>query len=117
MANVTAATAAEAGIVSTHAITMLIATPQRTADNRLVDPTPMMPPAIVCVVLTGMPTCVANKIAAADEASAAKPSLGSSLVIRRPIVRTMRHPPASVHAAIAACAERITQMGTWDSPA
>ena len=29
-------------------------TPQRTADRRLVAPTPMMEPVMVCVVLTGI---------------------------------------------------------------
>ena len=46
---------AAAGIVSTQAHTIRPATPQRTADSRLIDPTPMMAPVIVCVVLTGTP--------------------------------------------------------------
>lgn len=62
------------GMVRTQATSILIATPQRTAYKRLVDPTPMMPPAMGCVVLTGMPTCGAKRRAAADEASAAKPA-------------------------------------------
>ena len=45
--------AAAAGIVSIHAHTIRPATPQRTADNRRVEPTPMMAPVIVWVVLTG----------------------------------------------------------------
>ena len=40
----TAAIAADAGIVRTHAQTMRPATPQRTADRRLIDPTPMIAP-------------------------------------------------------------------------
>jgi len=83
-------------------MTMLIATPQRTAESRLIDPTPIIPPAMVWVVLTGMPTCVANSMAAADAASAAKPSWGSSFVIPSPIVRTIRHPPNNVPSAIEA---------------
>ncbi len=46
---------ADAGIVTIHAITMLPATPQRTADAPRVVPTPMIAPVIVCVVETGMP--------------------------------------------------------------
>ena len=46
---------ADAGMVTIHAITMLPATPQRTADEPRVVPTPMMAPVIVCVVDTGMP--------------------------------------------------------------
>jgi hypothetical protein len=53
--NVSAATTAEAGIVSTQAQTICFATPQRTADRRVVDPTPMIAPVMVCVVLTGIP--------------------------------------------------------------
>ena len=52
----------EAGIVNTHAHTICPATPQRTADKRRVDPTPMIAPVIVCVVLTGTPRYVAAKI-------------------------------------------------------
>jgi hypothetical protein len=50
-----AAKAAEHGIVKIHAHTMLRATPQRTADRRIVDPAPTIAPVIVCVVLSGMP--------------------------------------------------------------
>ena len=53
--------AAAAGIVSTHAHTIWPATPQRTADSRLIEPTPTIAPVIVCVVLTGTPRCVAVK--------------------------------------------------------
>jgi hypothetical protein len=52
---VSAATTAEAGIVSTQAQTIRLATPQRTAERRVVDPTPTIAPVMVCVVLTGMP--------------------------------------------------------------
>ena len=53
--NATIATTAEAGMVRTQAHTMRVATPQRTAEIRLVVPTPMIAPVIVCVVLTGIP--------------------------------------------------------------
>ena len=49
-----------AGLVSTHAHTIRPARPHRTADSRFVAPTPTIAPVIVCVVLTGMPQCVAS---------------------------------------------------------
>ena len=52
---VTAATMPAPGNVSTQAPTMLPATPQRTADSRLVAPTPMIAEVIVCVVEMGAP--------------------------------------------------------------
>jgi len=50
-----AATAAAAGIVSTHAKMMLPATPQRTAEKRRVAPTPMTEEVMTWVVETGSP--------------------------------------------------------------
>jgi len=55
-----AAMNAEQGMVSTHAQTILSATPHRTADNLRVAPTPMIAPVIVWVVETGMPNPVAG---------------------------------------------------------
>ena len=49
------ATNAEIGIVSIQAQSSLMVTPQRTADTRLVAPTPMILPVMVCVVDTGIP--------------------------------------------------------------
>ena len=46
---------AAAGMVSTHAQTMLVAMPQRTAFIRWMLPTPAMAPAMACVVETGVP--------------------------------------------------------------
>ena len=43
---------ADAGIVSTQAHTICRATPHRTAETRLTEPTPMIAPVMVCVVLT-----------------------------------------------------------------
>lgn len=43
------------GKVSIQAIMMLPAIPQRTAENRLVDPTPITEALTQWVVLTGMP--------------------------------------------------------------
>ena len=48
-----AAIAAAAGIVNTHAATMLPATPQRTAERRFVAPEPMTAPETTCVVESG----------------------------------------------------------------
>src|SRR5213075_1344801 len=45
----------DAGMVMIHAQTIRRARPQRTAEKRYVAPAPIMEPAMVCVVLTGMP--------------------------------------------------------------
>ena len=58
-------------MVRIHAHTMRPANPQRTAESRLVAPTPTIEPVIVCVVLTGIPQCVASWIAIAPPVSAA----------------------------------------------
>ena len=55
MTYISADIAAVKGIVRIHAHTILPATPQRTAVKRLKDPTPIIEPVIVCVVLTGTP--------------------------------------------------------------
>ena len=55
-----AAMIAEAGIVRIQAHTMRPAMPHRTADRRLVAPTPTMEPVMVWVVETGMPKWVAT---------------------------------------------------------
>ena len=103
--------AAAAGIVRIQAQTIRPATPHRTADSRLIDPTPMIAPVIVCVVLTGTPRWVAVKSEIAPAVSAAKPPTGCSLVIYDPMVWMMRQPPESVPSAIAACAESTTHSG------
>ena len=46
-------TMAAAGSVRNHAMTMLPATPQRTAENRFVQPTPMIAVDTTCVVEIG----------------------------------------------------------------
>src|SRR6478735_6029729 len=93
---------AEQGIVSTHAHTMRPATPQRTADALVTEPTPTIAPVIVWVVDTGMPRFVARKSVIAPPVSAQKPPTGFSFVMPRPIVRTIRQPPDSVPRPIAA---------------
>ena len=50
-----AARNAETGMVRIQAQSKLIVTPQRTALNLFVAPTPIIEPAIVCVVETGIP--------------------------------------------------------------
>ena len=85
--------AAAAGRVSTHAVTMLPATPQRTAESRLAAPEPMTAPEMVCVVESGKPPWVAARITAAPAPWAAKPWAESILWIRLPIVLMIRQPP------------------------
>jgi hypothetical protein len=60
-----AASAALTGMVRIQAQSKLTVTPQRTALKRLVAPTPIIAPVIVCVVETGIPICsVKNKVVA-----------------------------------------------------
>ena len=54
-----------AGNVIIQAATMLPATPQRTAERRLVAPTPIMDELMQWVVLTGMPILEAASITTA----------------------------------------------------
>src|SRR3954464_1642619 len=105
---------ADAGIVRTQAQTIRPATPQRTADRRRIEPTPMIAPVMVCVVLTGTPSAVAVNSEIAPAVSAEKPPTGCSLVIFDPMVWMMRQPPDSVPSAIAALAIRITHESMWN---
>src|SRR5258706_7887598 len=84
---------AEPGMVKIHAQTMFPATPQRTAESFCTEPTPMIEPVIVWVVDTGMPSAVARNRVIAPLAEAQKPPTGFNLVIRMPMVLTMRQPP------------------------
>ena len=52
--------AAAQGMVRIHAHNIFPATPQRTALNLCKDPTPIIEPVMVCVVLTGMPSAEAT---------------------------------------------------------
>lgn len=89
------------GIVKIHAQIKFTVTPQRTAETRLVAPTPMIEPVMVCVVDTGIFRCsVKNKVMALA-VSAAIPSKGVILVILLPIVLIIFHPPLSVPSEIA----------------
>ena len=89
------------GMVNTQAQMRLMVTPQRTADRRLVAPTPMMEPVMVCVVLTGIFRDSVTKSVMAPAVSAATPSKGVTLVIRLPMVFTIFQPPLMVPRAIA----------------
>ena len=98
-------------MVNIQAQTIRLATPQRTALSRRSDPTPIIAPVIVCVVLTGMPKAVEiNKVTAAPD-SAQKPSTGFSFATFCPIVLTIRQPPNIVPRAMAAWQRSTTAKG------
>src|SRR3954470_24125937 len=99
-------------MVTIQATRMPRATFQRTAETRRAAPTPMMAPVMVCVVETGTPSQVAMNRVAAPPVSAQNPCIGVSLVIRKPMVRTIRQPPIRVPNAIAAWHASTTQNGT-----
>ena len=96
-----AAITALMGIVMIHAHKRFTVTPQRTAESRFVAPTPIMDPAIVCVVLTGILRCSVMNNVIAPAVSAATPSKGVTFVMRLPIVFTIFQPPLNVPNAIA----------------
>src|SRR5436305_12411322 len=100
-------------MVSTQAVSMFPATPQRTADTRFDAPTPMMLEEMTCVVLTGAFSQVATRIVAAAAVSAANPLIGRNLMMRWPIVFMIRQPPDAVPIPIAVAQEMMTQVGTW----
>src|SRR6185295_4197415 len=110
-----AAMPADAGMVTIHAITMLPATPQRTADEPRTVPTPTIAPVMVCVVDTGMPKYVAMNNVIEPAHSAAKPPIGRSFVMRCPIVFTIRQPPNIVPMPIARKQLNTTHVGRWSS--
>ena len=80
---------------------MLPATPQRTAESRSLEPTPMIALEMTWVVETGIPKCDASRMIVAAVVSAAKPWTGSSLTTCWPIVLMIRQPPAAVPSEIA----------------
>src|SRR5579863_1668687 len=96
----------------THAMTMLVAIFQRTADTFRAAPTPIIEPVTVWVVDTGMPRKVAKNRSAAPALEAQQPCTGVSRVIFEPTVLTMRQPPISVPSAIAIWHTITTQNGT-----
>ena len=86
---------AAAGIVNTQAAAIDRATPQRTADSRRVAPTPITDEVITCVVDTGTAyTYAVLSITELATVCAVTPSAGVRWMIRRPIVRMIRQPPA-----------------------
>ena len=96
-----AANAAETGIVKIQAHNKLTVTPHLTAETLLDNPTPMIEPVMVWVVDTGILKCsVINKVMA-PAVSAATPSKGVTLVILEPMVFTIFQPPDMVPNAIA----------------
>ena len=52
-------------MVRTQAQAIRAVTPQRTAETRWLEPTPMIAPLITCVVETGRPRCEAARIVTA----------------------------------------------------
>ena len=70
-----------------------------------------MAPVMVCVVLTGTPSDEAMSTEMPPAVSAQKPPKGRSLVIRVPMVFTMRQPPIAVPRAIAVCAISTIHIG------
>src|ERR1700712_497670 len=99
-------------MVSIHAHKRLIVTPQRTADKRLVAPTPIMEPVIVCVVLTGIANFSVRNNVMAPAVSAATPSSGVTFVMRVPMVFIIFHPPLMVPMAMAVKLESGTHQYT-----
>src|ERR1700690_646627 len=94
-----------------QAVTISLATAQRTADIFFAAPTPMIEPVMVCVVDTGMPRLVAANSMTDPPVSAHAPLIGVNRVIFEPMVLTIRQPPAIVPAAIATWQEITTQNG------
>ena len=94
-------TAAEAGTVNIHAVSRLLATPQRTAEARRAVPAPMTAPVIVCVVDTGMPIAEALNSMIEPPNDALKPWCCESRVIFVPIVSIIFQPPHAVPRPIA----------------
>ena len=79
--NIKDPTMADIGIVSSHAQNIFVVTPHFTADTPFLAPAPIIAPVITCVVLTGIPKCVAPKRVMAPADSAQNPSNGLSFVI------------------------------------
>ena len=99
------------GIVMIQAQSNFLVTPQRTADTLFRNPTPIMAPVMVCVVLTGIPSSAVENKVIAPAVSAANPSKGVKCVMRCPMVFTILHPPIIVPTAMAAWQESTTQKG------
>jgi hypothetical protein len=94
---VSIAKTAERGIVKTQAQRIFLATPHLTAEKPFTEPTPMIEPVMVCVVLTGMPHMDASDIVIPEAVSALNPPKGVSLVTRIPRVLMTFHPRIAHH--------------------
>jgi hypothetical protein len=99
------------GKVSSQALTILPATPQRTAESLRVAPTPIMAEEMAWVLETGIPMEAAIWITVAAAVSAAKPFIGRKLVIRTPTVWITLQPPIAVPALMDKAESIIIQMG------
>ena len=99
------------GMVIIQAAAMVLPTPQRTAEKRLVAPVPIIAPVMEWVVLTGTPNCEAASMTMAPEVSAEKPSTGRRLVTLAPNVLITRHPPQAVPTIIASAGNTKTHHG------
>ena len=103
------------GMVRIQAQTMFPTIPQRTADSRLVEPTPMIAVVMTCVVETGIPKWEAVPIIMAAVVSAAKPCTGCSRIILLPSVWMILQPPLIVPNPMTMAQESLTQSGTTKS--
>src|SRR5919204_4183553 len=103
--------AKQPGMVSTHAVTIRPAMPQRTAESRRVAPTPRIAPEMACVVEIGMPSRVAISITVPADVSAANPCTGVSFVMRTPMVLMIRQPPVAVPMPMETAQMTFTQSG------
>ena len=103
---------AAAGMVSTQAHTIFVAMPQRTAFMRWMLPTPVMAPAMAWVVDTGKPQVRGQQDGARGSRLGAESA--ARFEPRQPAAHGVDNAPsaAQVPSAIAACADRITQMCT-----
>lgn len=103
---------ADTGMVSTHAVIISRETPHRTADRRLIAPTPMIEPLMTCVVETGILNICEMLMVSAPAVCAQKPSIGVILVILLPIVLIIRQPPDIVPIAMAVKHANAAHSGT-----
>src|SRR5215211_4363480 len=106
-----APTTAAAGRVKLHARTIRPAIPQCTDASRRPAPAPKIEPVHTCVVDSGRPRCVEDRITAVLVVSAVNPWTVWMSLTRRPRVRMIRQPPMYVPSPIASPAARTTQNG------
>ncbi len=102
-------------MVRIQAVTICPTIPQRTADNRLDEPTPRIAAEMTWVVLIGAPKNDATAITPADDVSAENPCTASRLKILWPIVLIIFQPPVAVpmamHRAQASWTQRHSHIG------